>query len=224
MERMTVPLATLRRHSQLVWLHDSLGLPPVTAPGHPVPVLGVAAQLDAAHGRRLSFLHAGEAQSWLRHWKSDVAALMSLRTALQRTEPSAPVFSWSDDEVLNKMGERLARRAVVAVESHMPPPPAVLPAAPAGAAIVEPVAVPVSQLLAPAPVPVPPLLPVLEEVQIEGAEVLPEIEQSLEQVEVTIGEIKLAPVTLAPTPSKVPAIETAMGEASASVTSTLDKL
>jgi hypothetical protein len=83
--------------------------------------------------------------------------------------------------------------------------------------------VPVSQILA-APVPPPPLLPVLEEVQMEGAEVLPEIEQSLEQVDITIGEIKVAPVSLEPTPSKVPAIGTAMTEAGADVTSTLDKL
>ena len=52
----------------------------------------------------------------------------------------------------------------------------------------------------------------LEEVQIEGAEVLPEIEQSLEQVDITIGEINLAPVSLEPTPSKVPAISEKMGE------------
>jgi hypothetical protein len=61
-------------------------------------------------------------------------------------------------------------------------------------------------------------------VQIEGADVLPEIEQSLEQVEVTLGEIKLAPISLEPTPSKVPAIEEAMTQAGASVTDTLGKL
>jgi hypothetical protein len=76
----------------------------------------------------------------------------------------------------------------------------------------------------PAPLPVPPLLPVLEELQIEGAEVLPEIEQTLEQIDLTMGSIDLAGVSLEPTPSKVPQIETAMTAATASVTKTLDEL
>ena len=118
----------------------------------------------------------------------------------------------------------MARGAVVLIEAATAPVPAVLPAAPAVAAVVNPPAVPVSQILASVKLPPPPLLPILEEVQIEGADVLPEIEQSLEQVELTIDEIKLQPVSLEPTPSKVPAINDAMSEASASVTKTLDEL
>ena len=227
MAAMSVPLATLRRHGQLVWLHDPLGLPPPAPPplpGKPAIAFSHAAQLDVRRGNRLSFLRADEAQAWLRFWKNDVAAMMALRAALQKGEPSAPVLFWTDDQVLAKLGERLARGAVVATESAREQIPALLPAAPAPPAVVEPPAVPVSRILAGVPVPPPPLLPVLEEVQIEGAEVLPEIEQSLEQVELTIGEIKVAPVSLEPTPSKVPGIETAMTEAGASVTSTLDKL
>lgn len=224
---MSVPLATLRRHGQLVWLHDALGLPPVAPPatsGKGAIAFSPAAQLDVARGARLSFRGAEDAQAWLQFWKPDVAALMSLRGALQKGEPSAPVFSWTDDQVLAKLAARLARGAVVAIESAAPPRPAVLPAVPAPPAIAEPPAVPVSQILAGVPVPPPPLLPLLEELQVEGAEVLPEIEQSLEQVELTIGEIQAAPVSLEPTPSKVPGIETAMTEAGASVTSELDKL
>ena len=224
---MSVPLATLRRHGQLVWLHDPMGLPPPAPPkppGKAVIAFSPATQLDPSHGRRVSFLRADEAQAWLRFWKSDVGAVMSLRAALQKLEPSAPVFSWSDDQVLAKLGERLSRGAIVATEAAREQVPALLPTAPAPPAVVEPPAVPVSRILSGVAVPPPPLLPVLEEVQIEGAEVLPEIEQSLEQVDLTIGEIKLAPVSLEPTPSKVPGIETAMTEAGASVTSTLDKL
>ena len=224
---MSVPLATLRRHSQLVWLHDPMGLPPPSAPapsGKGAIAFSPASQLDVRSGRRLPFGSAEEAQAWLQFWKSDVGAMMSLRAALQRSEPSAPVFSWTDDQVLAKLGARLARGAVIATEGARQPLPAVLPLAPAPPAVVEPPAVPVSQILSGVPVPPPPLLPLLEELQIEGAEVLPEIEQSLEQVELTIGEIQAAPVSLAPTPSKVPGIETAMTEAGASITSTLDKL
>jgi hypothetical protein len=258
MAAMSVPLATLRRHSLLVWLHDGMGAPvsgavrgsfvqaptptaqparfaanpPLATPGPRVIARTVAPppaqfapseQLDVHRGRRLAFGRADEAASYLRHWKSDVGAVMALRGALQRLEPSAPVFSWSDDQVLDKLASRIAQGAVVATESARPPALPVMPSAPAAPAVVEPPAVPVSRILA-TPAPPPPLLPLLEEVQIEGADVLPEIEQSLEQVDLTIGEIKVAPVSLEPTPSKVPAIETAMTEAGASVTSSLDKL
>jgi len=70
----------------------------------------------------------------------------------------------------------------------------------------------------------PPLLPLLEEVQIEGAEVLPEIMQTLEQIDLTMAGIDLAAVSLEPAPSGVPAIGSAMQQASGSVTSTLDSM
>ena len=225
MPDMSVPLATLRRHSQLVWLHEPMGLPPPgTPPSRPADAFSASTPLDVTRGRRRTFWHADEARDWLGFWKSDSAGMMALRVALQKSGPSAPVYSWSDEQVIAKLASGLARGAVVATESALPPAPAVLPKAPAPPAVPEPPAVPVSQILAGMPVPPPPLLPVLEEVQIEGADVLPEIEQSLEQVELTIGEITVAPVSLEPTPSKVPGIETAMTEAGASVTSELDKL
>ncbi len=225
---MSVPLATLQRHGQLVWLHDPFGLQAAATAGSPSKdksnAVTAAASIDPARGTRLTFWRRDDARSWLWHWKADSASVMALRHALLRREPSAPVSSWSDEQVLSELAAQLARGAVVATESLRPKAPAVLPAAPVAPAVVEPPAVPVAQLLAPLSTPAPLLLPVLEEVQMEGAEVLPEIEQSLEQVELTIGEIKVAPVSLAPAPSKVPAIETAMTEAAASVTTTLDNL
>jgi hypothetical protein len=217
---MSVPLATLRRHGTLVWLLDPLGMPAPAAMGKG----GADAVYDLRHGRRRPMAVDDDAHDYLRFWKGDVGAVMALRGALQRIDPSAPVFGWSDDEVLRKLAGRLARGAAVVVESLQPPAPAVLPAVAAAPAVVEPPAIPVAQLLAPAKPPVPPLLPLLEEVQIEGAEVLPEIMQSLEQVDITIGEINLQPVSLEPTPSKVPAIESAMKDASTTVTKTLDEL
>ena len=72
--------------------------------------------------------------------------------------------------------------------------------------------------------PAPPLLPILETVQIEGAEVLPEIMQTLQNVKLAMGSIDLASVSLAPAPSKVPEIQTAMTDASAAITTALDDL
>lgn len=70
----------------------------------------------------------------------------------------------------------------------------------------------------------PPLLDVLEDVQIEGAEVLPEVQQSLEQISVTLGSVQEASGSMAPAPNKVPDVKTAMDSTSAEVTSILDKL
>jgi hypothetical protein len=70
----------------------------------------------------------------------------------------------------------------------------------------------------------PPLLPLLEQAQIEGAEVLPEIMQTLEQIDLTMAKIDLANVSLEPTPSGVPAIDSAMQQASSSVTTSLDEM
>ena len=69
-----------------------------------------------------------------------------------------------------------------------------------------------------------PLLPVLEEVQMEGAEVLPEIEQALDNIESTMGNVDTASVSLTPAPSKVPEIQTAMTNASSNITATLNAL
>lgn len=72
--------------------------------------------------------------------------------------------------------------------------------------------------------PVPPLLPVVEEVQIEGAEVLPEIDQTLEQIELTMASIAEVTVSLEPVPLKVPLIQKSMNDASATVDKTLGDL
>lgn len=77
--------------------------------------------------------------------------------------------------------------------------------------------------LAPPPGP-PPLLPLLEELQIEGAEVLPEIMQTLEQIDVTIAGIGSASVSLEPAPSKIPAISATMDSSSTGITDTLGSL
>lgn len=70
----------------------------------------------------------------------------------------------------------------------------------------------------------PPLLDVLEDVQIEGAEVLPEVQQSLEQISATLGRVKDASGSMMPAPSKVPDIKSVMDSTSADVNATLDKL
>jgi hypothetical protein len=205
---MGAPLAAISRRSVGVRLYDRFGFhdPAGMAPA-------------------LIFASAQDAQAYLRHWLPDAAALMALRNALYRCEQSLPVFSFSDEHLIRVLSRKLAQGTLLITEGE--PPPAgggwpLVPVAPAPApdstVLINLDALPVRP-----PLP-PPLLPVLEELQIEGAEVLPEIEQTLEQIALTMGSIDLAGVSLEPTPSKVPPIETTMTDAAGSVTRTLDEL
>jgi hypothetical protein len=126
-------------------------------------------------------------------------------------------------DLLGRIESRLAKleRPAVATSGGLPlgrlsvPPSAAAASALAGLPALSDVPV-VPQL--------PPLLDVLEDVQIEGAEVLPEVQQSLEQISATLGSVQEASGSMAPAPSKVPDVKTAMDTTSADVTSILDKL
>ena len=86
----------------------------------------------------------------------------------------------------------------------------------------KPSAEPVTEII---PLPArPDLLPLLEELQIEGATVLPEIMQALEQLDIAIEGIGVASVSLDPAPSKIPSIGATMLSSSTSITDTLAAL
>jgi len=206
---MNVPLATLQRQSNPVWLHDAFSALPGTRAGTP-----------------LVFERAEHAADYLRFWSADPAALTALRYALYRCEHSPSVFAMPDAQVLQALAAKLARGALVLTDRQANTGTGgwpLVPAAGAAAAASSSSALINLNTLPDRPA-VPALLPLLEEVQVEGAEVLPEIEQTLEQIDLTMGSIDLAGVSLEPTPSKVPLIETAMTDASTSVTKTLDDL
>jgi hypothetical protein len=208
---MSLPLATLQRQSKTVWLQDRFS------------------SLSSGRGPALTFGRADEAEGYLGFWTSDSAAISALRYALYRYEHSPSVFALSDRQVMQALSTRLAQGALLLTEADVATEGGGWPVIPAAAAAVSgatgTAAAPISlNNLPAAPIPPPPLLPLLEELQIEGAEVLPEIEQTLEQIDLTMGSIDLAGVSLEPTPSKVPLIEKAMTDASSSVTKTLDDL
>ena len=204
---MGAPLAAISRRSVGVCLYDRFGF-------HNAAGLAPALVFDSAE----------DAQAYLRHWLPDSAALMALRHALYRCEQSLPVFSFSDEDLIRVLSRKLAQGELLITEGEPPPAGGGWPLIPVAAAPVPDSTVLVNLDALPVRPPLPPLLPVLEELQIEGAEVLPEITQTLEQIALTMGSIDLAGVSLEPTPSKVPQIETAMTDAAASVTKTLDEL
>lgn len=169
---------------------------------------------------------AASAQALLSQGGVDVAA--AFRVALYRCEQDVSALALSDPEVLQLLADKLSSGALVLTAQGLTStaggwPTVRADASAAGADV--PVSTTVVNLNAlPEIVPVLPLLPLLEELQIEGAEVLPEITQSLEQIDLTLGTIDLAGISLAPTPSKVPQINTAMTDASQAVTKTIDEL
>ncbi len=162
-----------------------------------------------------------EAVDYLRSNRDRPELADALRQELTRYS-RIEVADLTDDQVMEEVERRLLNGSLQLMEVFEPKvkgrtTPAEEPAEEG------PIVVPAAAVLAAAvPVPeAPPLLPLLEEVQIEGAEVLPEIMQTLEQIDLMMASIDLATVSLEPAPSGVPAIGSAMQQASSSVTASL---
>lgn len=133
----------------------------------------------------------------------------------------------SDAEVIQRMREFLAAQTPLHGRSSLGAPSHMLkgwPEAPEEAAAPASDTAPVNLNTLPDKPPVPPLLPILEEVLLENAQVLPEIDQTLEQIDVSIGGVDQAGVSLEPAPLQIPKIEEAMTEAGGNVKKTLDAL
>lgn len=185
----------------------------------------------------IRFHRMSEAVHYLRKNCNRPGVVATLRQVLTEHH-LLQVWRLSDQEVIDEVARRLLNGSLQLMEMFEPrvkgattpqeepqveEPPAVEPVR--AAAAVPAAAVPAAAVPAAAVIPaVPPLLPLLEEVQIEGAEVLPEIMQTLEQIDLTMASIDLAAVSLEPAPSGVPAIGSAMQQISSSVTTTLDDM
>jgi len=219
---VTVPLATLKRHSSLVWLHEGSGVTLKKPPLAPAARTNLT-RFDSQYAQPVATQSSGGVEAYLRYWRSDADAVRQLRYALHRCGHSATVSTCSNDEVIRALAAKVAQGALVLTESVMSPSP--VPGLPQP---VPPPVVAEAPPLALASVPVvtapPALLPLVEEVQVEGAEVLPEIEQTLEQIDVSMANIELTSASLEPAPTKIPLIGPAMQDASSSVTTTLDGL
>ncbi len=161
---------------------------------------------------------------------ADVAHIANaFRVALFRCEQAVSVLSLSDQDVMQALADKLNGGTLALTPGSRAEISGGWPTMPTTAAGAAGAATPDSttrvnlNTLADKP-PEPPLLTLLEELQMEGADVLPEIIQTLEQIELTIDSINLAGVSLDPTPSKVVQIKTAMADASQAVTQALDDL
>ena len=204
------PLATLSRGTVAVRLHERFAPKDVESP-------------------RRVFRHHHDAETFLRSWMREPGAMMNFRRVLARTDRGAMLHRLSDDDVIRGLSTALVSGAIVITEGKSRPVP--LQTLSPEAVSIEPPTVPlnpgVDMPLAPALVldALPEaVLDLLEEVQIEGARVLPEIWETLEQIHLTMEKLNLISVSLAPTPSGVPAISAAMSSASDSIAAELAAL
>lgn len=208
---MRLPLASLRRHEthvvlvdRFAWTSDSLD---ETAGGGLAP---------------LRFQAFDEAVLYLRFWKLDAGAMAGLREALWRHR-WRPVAALSDDAVIEALADDLTRGSLLLAAEPF-----------SRRSTGVPISVPAvsrsageegrAAALAPTAPRAVPLLPKLVEVQIEGAQVLPEVMQTLEKLEATMAAIEVATVSLEPAPAGVPPIDTALRDASGSITTALDEI
>jgi hypothetical protein len=167
---------------------------------------------------RRSFRTTSEAVQYLRYWAADPGARAELRWLAGKTGSALAHGQKQDAWVETLAGKLMTGAVLVLEESARRAQPGRLVAAPsAGAATPAALsALPALSAVPQPPVPVN-LLPALEEVRIEGAEVLPELDQTVEQVQASIASVESASLSLEPAPSKVADIQSAMtGAATAS--------
>ena len=179
-----------------------------------------------------------EAKAFLAFWLRDPGAMSQLRQALQQSGTAGEVAGASDDQVVEALASQLVAREIevmprrerakfLDVRSAFAKVSAAATAAATQAAPADVVRPPPPDVVPPpavVPPPPPPLLPLLEEVQIEGAEVLPEIDQTLEQIDATMSILEQIAAAVGATPDDIPAIAEEMAAASSEITDELGQL
>lgn len=170
------------------------------------------------------FASHGSAMSYLSFWRGDVNAMADLRFALHRSGslPAGP-RGQGPESLLSALADQLIRGALLLYESHLlrtAPGRLSLPPSSGMSALAS---LPALAALPSVPE-LPPLLPALEDLRIEGAEVMPEVQQSLAAIQASLGSVADLSTSLEPAPNEVPAIQTRMADSSAQLKGQLDAL
>jgi hypothetical protein len=218
---MLHPLASLWRQSCRVTFYE--------AGGHIGQALwqdGPGGQQHAVGARR-RFTSADDAYRYLRFWLGEPAARAELRWILQRSGPSLATAHGGIDGWLHALAGRLIGGAVVVMEEHgrqarpgrLVAPPSAGAAAAVAALEDLPALSSLPQLDA-----IVSLLPDLEDLRIEGAEVLPELDQAMTQIDAVIASIGSASLSLDPAPDKIAPINVSLSDATSRTTAALAAL
>ncbi len=206
---MLHPLVSLWRHNCRATFYEGGALPADAfrsqTPGASIPI---------PSGLRRRFGSFEEALHYVRFWLGDRSAQSELRWMLSRTTGSGssaqrPLADW-----MNALARGLATGTLVVVEesSRLAGPSQIFAPKKSKTSAL-------SKLPTLASMPTVPklaaLLPSLQAVQIEGAEVMPEIEQTLAQTRASIAAVQGASASLTPAPANIADIQGAMNAASA---------
>ncbi|RSZ60488.1 hypothetical protein HF313_19620 [Massilia atriviolacea] len=211
---MLHPLCSLWRHNCRVTFYESGSQARFAAPDR--------LHQQSMAGAPRTFTSNDDAYHYLRHWMGEPAARAELGWLLQRSGPSLSTARAGDDGWLHALAARIVGGEVLVMEElNRQAMPGRLVAAGGGAAAAASLAALPSLASQPKVPVVVPILPVLEELRIEGAEVLPELDQSLAEVELSIARFSGASLSLDPAPDKVAQIAAAMKAAADEAQATL---
>jgi len=208
---MLYPLITLWRHNCRVTFYESGGSASAALFGSTR-----SGGSDSVMGNRIHFYSHADAQNYVRFWLGDQGARTELNWMVHRLDSSSAGFRGGDDWI-DILASRLFGGGLIAMEetSRLSSPGRLMvpPKAAAKAAAVA--ALPALASVPALPVVVP-LLPVLEDLQIETAEVMPEINQSLAEVDLTMTSVSSVTASLSPTTAGIADIPKAVDSATSS--------
>lgn len=175
-------------------------------------------------GIRRHFYHADEALSYLRFWMGDPGALSELRWLLHKTGSAFSGARGGPEKWLHALASHIQSGGLVIMEEtahkkflgKMVAPAAEneLSALTSLADLAEISALPLPSTL----------LPDLTSLQIENVQVLPEVNQALEQVKLALSEVSNFSISLSPAPIKVADIQASMTNIEGKVNNTLSSL
>ncbi len=215
---MLQPLISLWRHHSRVTFYDAV------ASRETVEADFSGLHFGSPIGMRRHFSHVDEALSYLRFWMGDPGAVSELRWLLHKTGPALSGARGGPEQWLQVLAGRMQSGGLVIMEETAKKQflgKMVAPPAANGLASLTSL----SDLANLTSVPLPStLLPDLESLQIESVQVLPEIEEALEQVTVAISEVSNFSISLSPAPTKVADIQGSMTKVGGQVQSTLTSL
>ncbi|MEY3654926.1 MAG: hypothetical protein RL739_3096 [Pseudomonadota bacterium] len=214
---MLQPLISLWRHHARVTFYDALSSRDATE----ADLSGLT--FGSPVGVRRHFFHVDEAMSYLRYWMGDPGAVSELRWLLTKSGPALSGARGGPDQWLQVLAHRMQSGALVAVEETAKRQflgKMVATSAASGLSSLTSLADLANLTSIPAPSM---LMPDLTALQIDGAQVLPEVDQAIAQMKTAISEVSDFSVSLSPAPAKVLDIQSAMsiagGDAQAKLSS-----
>jgi hypothetical protein len=199
---MLQPLISLWRHHARVTFYDALS----SKDAAESDLSGLT--FGSPIGVRRHFFHADEAMAYLRYWMGDPGAVSELRWLLHKSGPALSGARGGPEQWLQVLAHRMQSGSLVAVEEtakrqflgKMVATSAVsgLSSLTSLADLANLTSIPVPSMLMP---------------DLTSLQVLPQVEQAMEQIQVALSEVSDFSISLSPAPSKVSDIQSAMSKA-----------